>query len=128
MRGREAIESYLLKLDLPYEEIGDGTWMINAGQGERNLVIRLAEPVAVFRCKVMDVPPGRREELFRTLLELNATDLLHGAYGLEGNTVVLSGALELENLDFNEFQATVDDMLLALSNHAPKLETFMRPA
>jgi hypothetical protein len=128
MKGRDDIESYLLRMDLPYEEIGQDTWMINSGQADRNLVVRLASPVAVFRCKIMDVPEQGQAELFRLLLELNIADLLHGAYGIEGNTIVLSDALELENLDFNEFQATVEDMSLAVANHFTKLSKFKQPA
>ena len=128
MKGRDDIESYLLRMDLPCEEIGQDTWMINSGQGDRNLVVRLAAPVAVFRCKIMDIPAQRADELFRLLLELNIADLLHGAYGIEGNTIVLSDALELENLDFNEFQATVEDMALAVANHAHKLGQFQKSA
>ncbi len=127
MKGRDDIESYLLRMDLPYEEIGQDTWMINSGQKDRNLVVRLAAPVAVFRSKIMDVPEKGHEELYRLLLELNITDLLHGAYGIEGNTVVLSDALELENLDFNEFQATLDDITLAVADHYSRLARF-RPA
>ena len=128
MKGRDDIESYLLRLDLPYEEIGQDTWMINSGQKDQNLVVRLAVPVAVFRCKIMDVPAQGREELYRLLLELNIADLLHGAYGIEGGAVVLSDALELENLDFNEFQATVEDMALAVANHSSKLSKFQPKA
>jgi hypothetical protein len=128
MKGRDDIESYLLRMDLPYEEIGQDTWMINTGQKDRNLVVRLAAPVAVFRCKVMDVPPDDREALFRLLLELNTADLLHAAYGIEGSTIVLSDALELENLDFNEFQATVEDMTMAAANHVAKLAKFTKSA
>jgi len=128
MKGRDDIESYLLRMDLPYEEIGQDTWMINSGQKDRNLVVRLAQPVAVFRSKIMDVPEKGREDLYRLLLELNITDLLHGAYGIEGSTIVISDALELENLDFNEFQATVEDMSLAAANHATKLAKFTKPA
>jgi hypothetical protein len=127
MKGRDDIESYLMRLDLPYDEIGSDTWMINSGQRSHNLVVTLAGPVVVFRCKVMEVPATRREELFRLLLELNVADLLHGAYGIEGDAVVLSGALELENLDFNEFQATVEDISLALANHHAKLGKFLKP-
>jgi len=128
MKGRDDIESYLLRMDLPYEEIGQDTWMINTGQKDRNLVVRLAAPVAVFRTKVMDVPGADREALFRLLLELNTADLLHAAYGIEGNTIVLSDALELENLDFNEFQATVEDMTMAAANHTAKLAKFTKSA
>ena len=44
------------------------------------------------------------------MLTLNTTEMVHGAFGLEGETVVIIHALELENLDLNEFQAVVDDM------------------
>ncbi|HEY3352483.1 MAG TPA: hypothetical protein VGQ83_04490 [Polyangia bacterium] len=124
MKTREDIESYLLRLELPYEEIGADTWMINTGDGQNNLVAKLAAPVVVFRCKIMDVPKEHREELFHTLLVLNTTDLLHGAYGIEGDAIVLGDALELENLDFNEFQATVEDISLAVANHYTKLAKY----
>jgi hypothetical protein len=58
--------------------------------------------------------------LFRRLLELNS-ELLHSSYSLQGDQVVLSGAQQLENLDFNEFQAMVDDMCMALDNHYDKI-------
>ena len=56
-------------------------------------------------------------EEHRRLLELNATDLMHVAYAIEGSTIVLSAALELENLDQNELEATLSDVDLALARH-----------
>jgi hypothetical protein len=89
----------------------------------------MAGPVLAFRLKVMDLPTtvSSREELFRTLLALNTTEMVHGAYGLEKDSVVLVHALELENLDFNEFSAVVDDLTLAVTKHYPTLSKF-RPA
>jgi hypothetical protein len=43
--------------------------------------------------------------------------MLHAAYGLEDDMVVLGGAQQLENLDFNEFQAMLDDIYLAVTRH-----------
>ncbi len=54
-------------------------------------------------------------------IELNATDLLHAAYGLQGDRIVLSAALEADNLDLNELEATLADMGMALSKHVPFL-------
>jgi hypothetical protein len=87
------------------------------------LVVSIAGPVVAFRLKVMDVPPpgSGREELFRKLLSLNTTDMVHGAYGLEGDAVVVVHALELENLDLNEFQAVIDDMSMAHAKHQDQL-------
>ena len=50
--------------------------------------------------------------------------MVHGAFGLEGETVVVIHALELENLDLNEFQAVVDDMSLAVAKHHDNLARF----
>jgi hypothetical protein len=75
----------------------------------------------------MDLPAQdkvNREELFQTLLTLNAAEMMHGAYGLEGGKIVISDALQLENLDFNEFQATIDDITLAVADHYPRLAKF----
>ena len=80
-----------------------------------------------FRLKVMDLPRDGREELYRTLLSLNTTEMVHGAFGLEGEAVVIVHALELENLDLNEMQAVIDDMSMAVAKHQPSLAHFATP-
>jgi hypothetical protein len=125
MRNAEDVESYLIRMEAQYEAVAEGMWVVkDVGP---DLVISLADSLAVFRVKVLDlekVPSGRREDLFRRLLELNAQEMLHGAYGLEQGAIVVTDALQLENLDFNEFQATVDDIGLAVTNHYPELTRY----
>lgn len=123
-KGSEDIQSYLMKMDLSYEEAREGTWVVGGLDGVEKVVITLAGPVLVFRVKIMDVPLHNREDLFRTLLELNATEMMHGAYGVEGDAVVISDALQIENLDYNEFAATVDDITLAVASHHGRLAKF----
>jgi hypothetical protein len=125
MRGAEDIESYLLKMGLPFDQLGPEMWNIKAEH--ENLVISIAGPVVVFRTKVMDLPGDNRETLYETLLRLNTTEMVHGAFGIEGASIVIVNALEIENLDFNEFTAVVDDFSLAVSKHYPTLSKF-RPA
>ena len=75
--------------------------------------------------KVLTLGPGNRKvELYRHLLELNATDLVHGSYGIDGDSVVLTDALELADLDFSEFQASYDSMMLALASHLATLAPY----
>ena len=128
MKTAADIESYLLKLELTYEEPREWTWVVRGADGIDNLVVTLAGPVVVFRVKVMELPRQHREELFRTLLELNATEMMHGAYGIEGEAVVISDALQIENLDFNEFAATLDDITLAVASHHGRLAKFREAA
>lgn len=118
MRTDEDIENYLIKLGMPYEKVKEGAWIIHDDTDNvENLVIIHDPPILVFRVKLMEVPQKNQLELFRHLLELNARELVHGAYGLEDNNIVLIDTLESENLDFNEFQASVESMILTLSNH-----------
>ncbi len=122
MKISEDIESFLIQMNTPYESVGEGIWLIK--DTGPDIVISMADSVLVFRVKVMSadrIPQGRGEELFRTLLELNAHDMIHGAYGLEEGSVVVTAALQLENLDYNEFQSTLDDLGLAVANHYPQL-------
>jgi len=128
MKTSADVQAYLMKMELPSEEPRENTWMVGGLDGLDNLVITLAGPVLVFRVKVMDIPAQHREELFRTLLELNATEMMHGAYGIEGESVVIMDALQLENLDYNEFAATVDDITLAVASHHGRLAKFREAA
>ncbi|HSJ14571.1 MAG TPA: YbjN domain-containing protein [Longimicrobiales bacterium] len=124
MMTREDFESYMLRLGVEYEEVDDGMWVINAGETGTQIVVSHAPPLALLRLKVMTLPEGSDERctsLYRRLLELNATDIVHGAYGIEGNEVVLSDALDLEDLDFGELRNSYESLALAASSHTPKL-------
>ena len=128
MKTKEDIESYLAQMALPYEEVGDGMWLTGAKGDAERIVVKYQPPVLVCRVNVMDVPKAQKEELFQTVLTLNASEMMHGAYGLEGGKIVISDALQLENLDFNEFQATIDDITLAVADHYSRLAKFHEAA
>ena len=126
MVTREDVESFLLRMQVDFEEVESGMWVVQGGANGARLVVNLAPPLLLLRTKVLDVPGDRERcaELYQRLLELNAMDLVHGAYGLEEGDVILSDSLELENLDFNEFQASVDSMQMALASHLESLAPF----
>jgi len=126
MKSAEDIESYLLRMGIAHETIKPGIWLVKLDGSD--LVVSIAGPVVAFRLKVMELPRTGREELYRTLLALNTTEMVHGAFGLEGETLVVVHALELENLDLNEFQAVVDDMSMAIAKHHHTLSRFHAPA
>ncbi|HLL81190.1 MAG TPA: CesT family type III secretion system chaperone [Longimicrobium sp.] len=125
MVTREDVERYLLNSELTHEEVQDGMWVAHA-EGGPSLVIHHSPPVLVFRLKVMDVPNDqtRCADLYKRLLRFNATDLVHAAYGLEEEDVVLTETLELENLDQNEFQAVIDSFQMAMATHLEQLAPF----
>ena len=128
MITKDDIQSFLDRLEggsLTVMEIEPNLWLARTIDNAE-VVIHYAPPVVILRVRVMELPASepRRSELFRQLLELNARELVHGSYGLEGDHVVLTDTLELENLDFSEFEASFDSITLALASHLSALAPY----
>jgi hypothetical protein len=128
MITREDVQSFLERLEsgaLSITEVEPNLWIAKTPD-DAEVVVHFAPPVVILRVRVMELPDKepRRSELFRQLLEYNARELVHGSYGLEGNHVVLTDTLELENLDFSEFEASFDSITLALASHLAALAPY----
>jgi hypothetical protein len=124
MRTEKDVEAYLLRLNRRFRALEErpGTFLVEMGEKTPPLILRIEPPLVVVRVHIGDVSGGPEEgTLFRHLLELNAGQLLHAAYGVDDGHIVLSSALELENLDFNELQATLDEIDMALAQQLPGL-------
>ena len=126
MVTREDVEGYLLRMELPFQELEEGLWVLGDDKEVAPLFVNHAPPLLIVRVEVMDAPEDEelRNGLFRELLELNATDLVHGAYGLDGNEVVMTDTLQLADLDFSEIQASLESILLALRGHYETLARY----
>jgi hypothetical protein len=128
MASKEEVEGFITRLEtegIHAKEIGKGLWVLSSAPDSPELVLHYNPPVLVLRVKVLELGPGNsKADLYKHLLTLNATDLIHGSYGIDGNNVVLTDALELENLDFTEFQASYDSMMLALASHLATLAPY----
>jgi hypothetical protein len=128
MITREDIQSFFDRLyggNLTVMELEPNIWLLRTPD-DAEVVVHYAPPVVILRVRVMELPASepRRGELFRQLLEYNARDLVHGSYGLEGDHVVLTDTLELENLDFSEFESSFESMTLALASHLGALASY----
>jgi hypothetical protein len=93
---------------------------------ELSIAVNFSPPVLLLRVNVMNLPSNATQTatLTRRLLELNASDLLHGSYGIQENQIVLTEALELSALDYEEFLATYESMTLALASHLREIGSF----
>jgi hypothetical protein len=130
MVTREDVETFLDRLDIEgatHSEIQPGMWIVRpGGELDADVVVHYSPPVLLLRMKVMDLPRDERalSTLTRRLLQLNASELVHGSYGIEGDAVVLTEALELEHLDYEEFLASYESMTLALASHLRELAPY----
>lgn len=119
------IENYLIQLNLNYEDMEENAWLINDdSKGLEQVIVFLADPLVLFRVKIMEVPSKDREGFYRKLLELNFSDLIHGAYAIEGDDVLLVDSLQYSTMDLEEFQASLDAIGLAMAQHYPVLSEY----
>ena len=121
MITREDLESFLIRMDLDYEEVEEGMFLVRGENGA--VVVHHSDPVLLLRLNVMDLPgEGDLAGLYRALLEWNASDIVHGAYGIEEGEIILSDTLELQTLDYEEVQASVESLQFAASSHLGKIK------
>jgi hypothetical protein len=126
MPGLNKVEDCLISLGVSYEEPQPGTWLVeDAGKGLAGIVISFAEPVVIMSARVMKIPSKDREAFFADLLKLNYSGLLHGAYAIDGDNVVLIDTLEYGTMDKEDFEASLDAIGFALSEHYPSLSRYM---
>ena len=122
MRSAQDVEAYLGQMNRRYTAVDDqpGTFLVRGSENMPPTALRVDPPLVVLRVHVGDID-GESTELFKKLLTMNANALVHTRFGLEDSRIVLVSALELENLDFNELEATLDEIDVTLAQHVPAL-------
>jgi len=124
LRNRDDIERFLERRVSKFSALDDATFLVTLAPQQPSAIVRVQPPVVLVQVDVGEAAFQNQEQecaFYRKLLELNSTDLLHASYGLNGSRVQLSAALELDNLDENELEATLSDVTLALANQVPVL-------
>jgi len=123
----DLIEGYLVRSGASYDVVGENIWVVHDEiDNVDNIVITLAPPVVLFRVKLMELPsdPVAQAALCKRLLELNASAMVAGAYAIDGTSVIALETLQSENLDYNELQAAIDGLTLAITEHYELLKGF----
>ena len=119
------IEQYLIDLKYNYQEVKPNFWLLDDEEHDlEGVAVMYDDPLVIIEVQVMDAPREKREEFFAKLLELNAGDMIHGAYGLDGDKVIIINTLEYNTLDYSEFRAALDAISLALTQHYPILSVY----
>ena len=95
-------------------------------RGIKNLVIDCEPPILILEQVIMPMPQDS-SDFCKRLLQMNRT-LVHGAFVLddEGTTLLFRDTLQLENLDRNELEGSIDALSLALAEYGSELVSFAR--
>ena len=95
-------------------------------RGIKHLVIDCEAPILILEQVIMPLSKGS-SDFCKRLLQINRT-LVHGAFVLddEGATLLFRDTLQLENLDRNELEGSIDALSLALAEYGGELVSFAR--
>ena len=114
----EKVREYLNELE--YSIVGaieeEGIFVIEReDDGIHNMVLLIEDPILIMEQRLFDVP-NNDPDLFKRLLQKNR-EIIHGALVLDehGSSVIFRDTLQLENLDLNELEASINSLAILLS-------------
>jgi hypothetical protein len=120
------IEIYLDDCGFPFEQVSEGVWRVESSENNvSNIIMSYEDPILLLRVNLMKIPVSNREAFYERLLRLNATEIPHGAFGIENDIVVLIDTLQVENLDRNELQASVDSLGFTVAQYYNELKEYL---
>jgi hypothetical protein len=125
----EKVKDFLLDMGFVMSQEDPQEELIVIDDEERaikNLVIDCESPILILEQVIMPMPQDS-SDFCKRLLQMNRT-LVHGAFVLddEGTTLLFRDTLQLENLDRNELEGSIDALSLAMAEYGGELVSFAR--
>jgi len=125
----ELVKSYLLDMDIPIVSEDPAEKLVvvaDEDNGIKDLVIDCEAPLLVLEQVIMEIPsnPGN---LYKRLLQMNR-ELVHGAFVMdeEARLILFRDTLQLENLDRNELEASIQALGMALAEFSSELISYVQ--
>ena len=123
------VKNYLLELNcnIVFENENDGIFIINNEEnGISNLVLGCADPLLIMEQFLFELKNDNME-VFKSLLIKNR-DIVHGALVLDenGSKVIFRDTLQIENLDLNELEGSLNALILLLSEYSNEIIKFSK--
>ena len=125
----EKVKSFVLDLDLTisYQSEEDEVLVIeDDAAGISNLVLACADPILIMEQYLFELKHASADVL-QNLLQKNR-DIVHGAFALDetGKKVIFRDTLQIENLDMNELEGSINSLGLLLSEYSDELIKFSK--
>jgi len=129
MNYTETIKQYLVELDytITHEKEDEGILIIEKEEyGVKNLVIGITPPVLILEQYIFKIDQPSAE-IFQSLLIKNR-DIIHGAFVLDdtGKKVIFRDTLQIETLDIEELEASLNSLSLLMSEYANEIIKFSK--
>lgn len=123
MSAFNKVKEYLLELEynILSEDLGEELFVVEKEEsGISQLIIDCEEPILIIEYPMFKIKKGG-EELYKELLMKNR-DIIHGAFALsDDNTLIFRDTLQLENLDLNELDGSLESLELLLAEYGDRI-------
>lgn len=125
----DVIKGFLqeLQLEIKHENPQEGIFIVsNESEGILHLIICVAPPIVIFEQFIFEIKEDS-EHVYKSLLQKNR-DVIHGAFVLDDTAqrVIFRDSLQVENLDKNEFEATLNSLSVLLSEYSEQIINFSK--
>jgi uncharacterized protein YjfI (DUF2170 family) len=123
------IKGFLLELDynITKQNSKDGILVVEKENfGIKNLIIGVAEPILIIEQFIFKIN-APNPDIFKSLLQKNR-DVVHGAFVLDetGTKVIFRDTLQIENIDLNELEGTLNSLSLLMSEYSDQIINFSK--
>lgn len=123
------VRDFLLELNfnITTENTTDGIIVVQKeNSGIRNLILGVASPILIIEQFIFTIN-NQSEKVFKSLLQKNR-DIIHGAFVLDetGKKVIFRDTLQIENLDLNELEGSLNSLSLLMSEYSDEIIKFSK--
>ena len=125
----DKVRDYLMELDysIVKEDRENEVFVIESLEnGIQNLLLGIADPILIIEQYLFDLK-ANVGDVSKQLLIKNR-DIVHGAFVLDdcGERVIFRDTLQLENLDLNELEGSLNSLSLLLSEFSEQIIAFSK--
>ena len=123
------VKNYLLDLEyrIVSEDISEELFIVEKEEdGIANVIVDCEDSILIIEGLLFELKKGS-EDIYKSLLVMNR-QIVHGAFVLdeEGKKVIFRDTLQLENLDLNELESSLNSLKLLLSEYSDQLIEFSK--
>lgn len=123
----QKVKGYLTELELKIEKEDEAEALFvvsDRANGINKLIIDCEEPILILEQHIFDLKSDNLDT-FKSLLQMNR-NLVHGAFVIDdsGKKVIFRDTLQIANLDYNELEASIQSLSLALTEYSKELLNF----
>lgn len=123
----QKIKEYLVDLEyaIKVEDEENTLFVIEREEeGIYNLILDCEDPILIMEQFLFEVKT-ESADIYKNLLIKNR-DIIHGAFVMEGKKVSFRDTLQLENLDRNELEGSINSLSLLMAEYTTELIAFSK--